>query len=125
MGRSMGIGVKGLEGPNPCVQEYFELDYFFARKYLMTRSSVGFVVFPGGFGTLDELAEILTLLQTKKMKKIPVILVGVEYWSPFMEWVKDEALQHGMLKQEHVELIELTDDLDRALSLLCQHCNEV
>lgn len=120
--RSIGIGVKGVEGPNPCVHEYFSLDYFFARKYLMTRSAAGFVIFPGGFGTLDEFAEVLTLMQTKKMEPMPVILIDTDYWGPFMKWVNDEALQHGLLTKEHVALITLTDDLDRAVSLLCQHC---
>ncbi len=66
-GKSIGIGVRGLgEKRSLCVQEYFELDYFFARKWLLTQYSSAFIVFPGGFGTLDELAEVLTLIQTKK-----------------------------------------------------------
>lgn len=122
-GKSIGIGVRDLgEGRNPCVEEYFQLDYFFARKWLLTRYSVGFIVFPGGFGTMDELAEVLTLIQTKKMKKIPIVLVGKEYWEPFMKWVIDEALKHGLVKKEHVQLFTVTDDPYEAFCLIRDEC---
>src|SRR5579872_2511581 len=85
--RSIGIIVRGLDEPrNMCVEEYFELDYFFARKWLLTQYSSGFVVFPGGFGTLDELSEVLTLIQTNQLKPVPIVLIGKEYWHSFMEW---------------------------------------
>src|SRR5690606_34188715 len=100
---SIGIGVRGLNEPkNVCVEEYFELDYFFARKWLLTQYSVGFIVFPGGFGTLDELSEVLTLIQTRQMKKVPIVLFGKDYWRPFLQWVREEALPHGLIKEEHV-----------------------
>ena len=122
-GKSMGIGVRGLsEAKNPCVQEYFELDYFFARKWLLTRYSVGFVVFPGGFGTMDELAQVLTLIQTKKIKRVPIVLIGKEYWEPFLKWVIDEALDHGLVEKEHVELITLTDDPYEGFCLISDAC---
>lgn len=77
---SIGIGVKELgEKVNPCVQHYFELETFSARKWLLTHYSVAFVVFPGGFGTLDELAEVLTLIQTKQLPPVPIVLIGHEY----------------------------------------------
>jgi len=121
-GKSIGINVKGLEERNKCAQEYFELNDFFARKYLMTHFSMGFVVFPGGFGTLEELGEILTLIQTKKMPHLPIVLIGVEYWSPFMEWLNKEVITHGAISNQEIELFVLTDDLQRALSLVCTTC---
>ena len=122
-GRSMGISVRDLgEGRNPCVEEYFELDYFFARKWLLTRYSIGFIVFPGGFGTLDELAQVLTLIQTKKMTRVPIVLVGKEYWEPFMKWVIDEALKHGLVEKKHVELLTVIDDPFEAFCLIRDEC---
>ncbi len=122
-GKSMGIGVKDLgEGKNPCVQEYFVLDYFWARKWLLTRYSVAFVVFPGGFGTLDELAEVLTLIQTKKMKRVPIILLGKEYWAPFMQWIIQEAVKHGTILKEHVKLFTVTDDPYEAFCIVRDEC---
>lgn len=122
-GVSMGIGVKDLgEGKNTCVQVYCQLDYFFARKWLLTRYSNGFVVFPGGFGTLDELTEVLTLIQTKKLKRVPIVLIGVEYWKDFLAWINNEALQHGLIAPEHLTLFTLTDDLEEAFCLLRDAC---
>ncbi len=119
----MGIGVTDLgEKPNKCVQEYFALDYFFARKWLLTRYSKGFVIFPGGFGTLDELTEILTLIQTKKLQHVPIVLFGVEFWEPLLLWLKDEALTHKTISKEDLNLFTLTDDIDRVFCLLHDTC---
>jgi len=121
-GMSLGIGVTELgEGKNPCVQEYFELDYFFARKWLLTRYSIAFVVFPGGFGTLDELGEILTLIHTNKLPKVPIVLIGSEYWYLFMKWLSHEALEHGTIVQSDLELFTMTDDIDYAFTIIVKH----
>lgn len=121
--RMMGIGVTDLgEGQNQCVQEYFSLRYFFARKWLLTRFSSAFVVFPGGFGTLDELAEVLTLIQTKKLTRVPIVLFGVEYWDHFMQWLKEEALEHGLISKKDLELFTMTDDLEQVFCLIRDEC---
>lgn len=121
-GRSLGIGVTDLREPkNPCVQEYFELDYFFARKWLLTHYSIAFVVFPGGFGTLDELAEVLTLMQTKQLKRAPLILIGKEFWAPFMTWI-EEALHHGAVSEQDVRIFSVTDDLEEAFCSISNIC---
>jgi uncharacterized protein (TIGR00730 family) len=123
-GQSMGIGVKDLgQKPNQCVKDYFELDYFFARKWLLTRYAVGFVFFPGGFGTFDELHDIVCLIKTNMLPRVPVILYGVSYWKPYIDWITDTSLQQGLIEQKDLELIILTDDLERILHLLCQRCN--
>lgn len=121
--QSIGIGVTGLhESKNVCAQEYFELDYFFARKWLLTQYSMGFIVFPGGFGTLDELSEVLTLIQTKQMKKVPIVLIGKDYWRPFMQWVTDQAAARGLVKPEHLALFSVTDDPYKAFCFVLGEC---
>jgi len=121
--RMMGIGVTDLgEKPNECAQEFFALDYFFARKWLLTHFSSAFVIFPGGFGTLDELAEVLTLIQTKKLKRVPIVLFGVEYWHHFMTWLEDEALKHGTISEQDLKLFTITDDLEKVFCLIRDEC---
>lgn len=115
--RTIGINVRNLEvQPKQCMSEYFELEYFFARKWLLTQFSVGFVIFPGGFGTIDEMAGVLTLIQTKNLKKVPVVLIGREYWDPFVKWITTEALAHGTIIKQEIEFFYLTDDLDEAFN---------
>jgi uncharacterized protein (TIGR00730 family) len=124
--KSIGIGVRGLNEPqNVCVEEYFELDYFFARKWLLTQYSSGFVVFPGGFGTMDELSEVLTLIQTKQMNKVPIVLVGKDYWRPFMQWVTEQAYPRGLIKTEHLKLFSVTDDPHAAFCFVRGQCDLV
>lgn len=122
-GKSIGIGVKDLgEGKNPCVQEYFELNYFFARKWLLTQYSSAFIVFPGGFGTLDELSEVLTLIKTKKMARVPIILIGKEFWEPFMGWITQEAIKHGVISERDTHLFMVTDNLEQAFCTVRDEC---
>jgi uncharacterized protein (TIGR00730 family) len=121
--RSVGVGLRGLhEEKNTYVQEYFELDYFFARKWLLTQYSSGFIVFPGGFGTLDELSEVLTLIQTAQMKKVPVVLMGKEFWQPFIDWMHKEPLAHGLITVEHLKLLSVTDDPYKAFCFVRGKC---
>jgi uncharacterized protein (TIGR00730 family) len=120
---SVGVGLRGLhEEKNTYVQEYFELDYFFARKWLLTQYSTGFIVFPGGFGTLDELSEVLTLIQTAQMKKVPVVLIGKEFWQPFIDWMTQEPLSHGLITAEHLALLSVTDDPYKAFCFVIGKC---
>ncbi len=121
---SIGIGVKGLNEPkNLCVEEYFEVNYFFARKWLLTQYSIGFIVFPGGLGTIDELSEVLTLIGTSQMKKVPIVLIGKDYWHPFMQWIKDQAYAHGFISEENLQLFKLTDDPYKAFCFIKGECD--
>ena len=89
--KTIGITVKGLEKleeANPCMDAMITSDYFWARKWLLINYSNGYVFFPGGFGTLDELAEVLTLMQTENLKRAPVIVIGKEYWADIRIWSK-------------------------------------
>lgn len=119
--KTFGITVKGLEEKvvNPCIKDYYVTDEFFVRKWLLINYSLGFVIFPGGFGTLDELAEILTLLQTNKLQKCPVILIGTKYWSNLLKWM-DDALSYGLITKEHLTFFTVTDDIQVAFKLLME-----
>lgn len=123
--RTLGITVKGLgkkEPVNLCAKNYIVMDYFFSRKWLMINYSVAFAIFPGGFGTMDELAEVVTLMQTKKLPGVPIVLIGVEYWKPFMQWVTESALKNDLVTKKDVNLIQMTDDIDEALCMLQEQC---
>jgi uncharacterized protein (TIGR00730 family) len=109
----VGIGVVGLQPrPNPCIHAYIQLDYFFTRKWLLMKYAKVFIVFPGGFGTFDELAELLTLIQSKKIASAPIFLVGKAYWQPLVNWMYDTVLKEGAIDKEDVHLIFMTDDVD-------------
>lgn len=122
-GKTLGIGVTTLHEPkNECLSDYFQVDYFYARKWLLTQYSSAFVVFPGGFGTIDELGEVLTLIQTGTLKRTPIVLIGREYWQPFMNWVTNEALPHKLIAPEDLGLFTITDDLTEAFCLVEDKC---
>lgn len=122
-GRSIGIGVKVLgDQRNIYVQDYFELDYFFARKMLLMNYSQAFIIFPGGFGTLDELTEVFMLIKTEHLDKLPVVLIGTEYWNHFFEWLKGEPITHGLISEKDLDFFVLTDDLDKAFCAIRDAC---
>lgn len=98
------------------------MDNFGARKWLLINYSRAFAVFPGGYGTLNELMEVLTLIQTKKKKKVPVVLIGKEYWKPFIDWVHESALKNGLISQDDIALFMITDDVHEAFTILKNHC---
>ena len=96
----------------------FKNKYFFIRKVLFVKYAQAFIVFPGGFGTLDELFECLTLIQTQKMKKIPIVLMGVDFWTPLIEWLKSTVLEEGCVSLLDFESFILTDDSSQALQYI-------
>jgi uncharacterized protein (TIGR00730 family) len=98
------------QGMNPWVELGLEFHYFFIRKVMFVRYASGFVVLPGGFGTLDELFESLTLIQTGKVRNFPVILVGRDYWRGLLEWVVERPLGENKISSEDIERYTLTDD---------------
>jgi uncharacterized protein (TIGR00730 family) len=117
--RTIGISVRSLaaEQLNKCSQEVIIVKHFFARKWLLTRYSTGFVVFPGGFGTLDELFEIVTLMQVEMMVPFPVVLIGSKYWNPLIDWMNN-AVQEGLVLKKDLDLIFVTDDIQEAFNYL-------
>jgi uncharacterized protein (TIGR00730 family) len=106
------------QGGNPHCDIALEFHYFFARKIMFVRYASGFVVFPGGFGTMDELWEALTLIQTGKITEFPVILVGTDYWRGLVDWVGDRMLSEGNIGADDLELWTLTDEPEEVRDLL-------
>ena len=103
---------------NPWVELGLEFHYFFTRKVMFVRYASGFVVFPGGFGTLDELFESLTLIQTGKIRNFPVILVGRDYWQGLIDWICDRPLGEDKIVPEDVELYTVTDEPEEVREIL-------
>ncbi len=104
--------------PNPYVDKFISFRYFFVRKVMLVKYSYAFVVLPGGYGTLDELFEALTLLQTKKILEFPVVLMGVDYWEPMLEFIKGTLLKNGTIGEEDVGLLTVTDSPDVAVAAI-------
>ncbi len=117
--RSVGIGVKGLEAEykNKCSNEMIVTKYFFARKFLLTRYATAFVVFPGGLGTMDELFEVTTLMQTGHLKRCPIVLIDAAYWTHLLLFIRN-AEKEGLLLKKDADLIFVTDNLDEAFKHL-------
>ncbi len=128
-GAHLGGGISvGLNIELPFEQHYnpyidvdknLQFDYFFVRKVMFVKYSQGFVVMPGGFGTLDELFEAITLIQTKKIGKFPIILVGSEFWTGLFEWIKSVMLEkYSNIHAEDLNLIKIVDDPDEVVEVL-------
>jgi uncharacterized protein (TIGR00730 family) len=98
------------QGINPYCDIGLEFHYFFTRKVMFVRYASGFVVFPGGFGTLDETFEALTLIQTGKIRHFPVVLVGADYWGGLVDWIRERLVAEGKIAPQDLDLLHLTDD---------------
>ena len=121
-GLSVGFNIElpHEQGTNPYLDVSLTFRHFYARKTMFVKAAEGYVVFPGGFGTMDELFESLTLIQTGKVEHFPVVLFDVDYWTELLVWVRNEALADGMISPEDVELLHLTDDPDEAVQLVLE-----
>ena len=118
-GVSVGLGIElpFEQGMNKYVSLGIHFRYFFARKVMFLKYSRGFVVMPGGFGTLDEVFEALTLVQTHKVRSFPIVLFGREFWTPLLDWATERALADGYIGPADLKLLQLTDDPDEAVQL--------
>jgi uncharacterized protein (TIGR00730 family) len=121
-GRSVGcnITLSHEQYPNPYLDRHVTCHYFFVRKVLLFKYSYAFVVLPGGLGTLDELTEALTLIQTGKIKQFPVVLMGTEYWTPFTNLLKD-MVAHGTISVTDLDLFLVTDSVPEAIAHIDHH----
>jgi uncharacterized protein (TIGR00730 family) len=109
------------QGLNEYVDLGMEFRYFFVRKVMFVKYAEGFVIFPGGFGTLDELFEALTLIQTGKVEHFPVVLYGTDYWEGMMRWIRDKPLFEEKISAEDLDLVTITSDIDEACDAIARH----
>ena len=122
-GKSVGLGIDlpKEQGVNRYVSPNYVINfrYFFVRKVMFVKYAQGFIVLPGGFGTLDELFETMTLIQTEKIMKIPIVLIGTEYWQGLIDWIEDKLVENGYIHENDLDLFHLTDDVDDAVKHIC------
>ena len=121
-GTSVGLNIDlpFEQHDNPYIDndKSLDFDYFFVRKVMFVKYSQGFVVMPGGFGTLDELFEAITLIQTHKIEKFPIILVGSTFWSGLFDWIKSTMLQFGNISPEDLDLINIVDTKEEVVEII-------
>lgn len=121
-GTSVGLNIDlpFEQHDNPYIDsdKSLDFDYFFVRKVMFVKYSQGFVVMPGGFGTLDELFEAITLIQTRKIDSFPIILVGTEFWGGLWEWVQTTMIDAGNISAEDLKLVHLVDSADEVIDIL-------
>jgi uncharacterized protein (TIGR00730 family) len=121
-GLSIGCNIElpQEQGTNPYVDVAVNFRYFFCRKTMFVKYSEGFVLFPGGFGTLDEMFEALTLIQTGKIKRFPMVLFGSSYWQGLLDWARDQLHAGGMIAPTDLDLVRLTDSTEEASTFLTE-----
>ena len=119
-GASVGLGIElpFESGLIEYVDRGLNFRYFFARKTMFVKYAQGFVVLPGGFGTFDELFEALTLVQTQKVTSFPIVLMGVDYWSGLLAWMRDTVLAEGKINPQDLDMVTLTDDVEEAVAMM-------
>ena len=119
-GLSIGCNIElpHEQSVNAYVDLGVEFRYFFARKTMFVKYADGFAIFPGGFGTLDELFESVTLIQTGKIRHFPVVLIGTEYWAGLLDWLRNEAVARGAVSPHDMDLVQCTDDMEEACAML-------
>jgi uncharacterized protein (TIGR00730 family) len=124
-GRSIGLNIKlpFEQEPNRFADIVIHFNYFFARKVMFVKYACGFVALPGGFGTLDEVFEALTLKQTRKIHDFPVILFGTAYWEGLLDWFTEQLLANKMISKRDLKLFTVTDDVDEVVETIRRHYN--
>jgi uncharacterized protein (TIGR00730 family) len=124
-GKSLSIGLN-IQLPHEQKSNHYQdisqsFRHFFARKYMFVKVAAAYVVMPGGFGTLDELLEALTLIQTGKTPRIPLILVGSEFWCGLLQWFRDRLIAEGMINPEDIDLLQVIDEPERVVAAIFDH----
>lgn len=119
-GTSVGLNITlpFEQDPNPFSNIKLQFNYFFIRKVMFVKYASAYIIMPGGFGTLDELFEAVTLIQTQRIKPLPVVLVGVDFWSGIIDWVKATMLSEGNISPEDLDIFNITDDPDEVLRIV-------
>ncbi len=124
-GESIGVNINlpTEQKPNPYVDKLVSFRYFFVRKVMFLKYAVAAVILPGGFGTMDELFETATLIQTGKAQPMPMVVMGKDYWGPLFEWVRGTMLGAGYISPKDMETFFLTDDVGEAVSFISDRVN--
>jgi uncharacterized protein (TIGR00730 family) len=116
----LAIDLPFEEPENPWIDRPLRFHYFFTRKVMFVRYASAFVVFPGGFGTLDELFEALTLIQTRKIRGFPLVLVGHAYWDPLVDWLRERVLGEGKISAPDMDLLAVVDDAEDVVRIVSE-----
>jgi uncharacterized protein (TIGR00730 family) len=117
---SIGLNIELPEEqkPNPYIKTLISFRYFFTRKVMFVKYTKGFIIFPGGFGTLDEFTEAITLIQTKRIHKFPVVLMDDEYWDGFIKWMSDILLKRGYIDKEDLKIFKVVNEPEEAVKII-------
>ena len=126
-GHSIGLNIALPQEQSPNTMQDISLNfrYFFVRKLMFVKYSMGYVVFPGGFGTLDEFFEALTLIQTQKIRHFPIILFGSSFWNGLIDWLKDHVLELGCIDEKDLDLFYIVDTPEEVLPIIQKHYDEL
>lgn len=119
-GLSVGLNISlpHEQAPNPYANMSIEFKYFFVRKVMFMKYSMAFICMPGGFGSMDELFESLTLIQTQRIKPFPIILVGSSFWGGLIDWIKEQFLANGTINEDDLDLIYVLDEPEEVIDLI-------
>jgi uncharacterized protein (TIGR00730 family) len=120
----LNIELEAEQEPNPHTTKNLTFEYFFSRKVMLTKYSLAYVIMPGGFGTLDEFFEALTLVQTKKISGVRIFLVGIDFFQPLVDFIEGPMLEEGVISQSDLELYTMTDDLDEVVESINDSIDE-
>ena len=127
-GKSVGLNIElpHEQSSNPFIDpdKLLSFDYFFVRKLMFMKYSQGYIVLPGGFGTLDEFFEAVTLIQTHKLVRFPIVMVGKEYWRGLIEWIQDTLLENGAIESKDLDIFSLVDDPAEAVKVVEEYYNK-
>jgi uncharacterized protein (TIGR00730 family) len=120
-GRSIGCNIElpFEQKPNPYLDRSLDFRYFFVRKVMLAKYSYAYIAMPGGFGTLDELFEIATLVQTKKIERFPIVLIGKEFWAPLVRFFRERLIAEGTISPDDIDLLFVTDSPEEAVEFIC------
>ncbi len=126
-GKSVGLNIRLPRETtnNPYQTHSLQFEYFYSRKATFFMHSAAYIALPGGFGTLDELFEAITLVQTKKNPPAPIVLVGSDFWAGLIEWVKEQLISHAFIGVNDVNLVTVTDDLDEVIRIVNSCCAQI
>lgn len=126
-GKSVGLNIHLPRETtnNPYQTHSLQFDYFYSRKATFFMHSAAYIALPGGFGTLDELFEAITLVQTKKNPPAPIVLVGSRFWAGLIDWIKEQLISHAVISPNDVNLITVTDDLDEVMHIIKTCCSQI